>query len=222
MGFLAGARRLETAFFSGWGLACLTFVVAGTWFHIDLGLAAGVAGLLGAFGLACRLAWPGAGRTDRDRLGLRSLLVGASFVLLVAGMSDIGWDDFAFWVPNLLHLCATHQFPTLAQPVPYSAMPGYPYGLALSGFAVHLLGDDRVETVGFVWNLLAMLAAGTVWLAEGSSVFADTSARDTAAGRSYLFASEAGSFRLVKDWDITSGLRHGKADAPASVRLHQP
>lgn len=162
-GFLIGARRLETAFFSGWGLACLVFVVAGTWFHIDLGLAAAAVGLLGALGLARWCVWPGARPATDDLLALRVLLIGAPFVFLILGMSDVAWDDFSFWVPNLLHLCATHQFPTLAQPATYSLMPGYPYGLALPGFAVHLLGGSRVETVAFVWNLLAMLAAGAAF-----------------------------------------------------------
>ena len=160
MGFLAGARRLETAFFSGWGLACLLFVVAGTWSHIDLGLAAGLAGGLGAIGLARRLLWKGRDWASRDRLGFRVLLIGAPFIALVLSASDIAWDDFAFWVPNLLHLCATHQFPTLAHPAQSSVMPGYPYGLALAGFAVHLLGGQQVQTVALVWNLLVMLAAG--------------------------------------------------------------
>jgi hypothetical protein len=162
-GFLAGARRLETAFFTGWGLACLIFVAAGTWFQIDLGIAAAMVGLLGAIGWARRLARPRTKRLGDDRFGVRVLLIGAPFMFLVLGMSDIGWDDFSFWVPNLLHLSTTHQFPTLAQPTTFSAMPAYPYGLALPGFAVYLLGGSRVETVAFVWNLLAMLAAGAAF-----------------------------------------------------------
>jgi hypothetical protein len=158
MGFLAGARRLETAFFSGWGLACLIFVVAGTWFHLDLAVAAAAMGLLGAIGLARQLVRPGT-----SGISLRVLLIGAPFVFLVLGMSDIAWDDFFFWVPNLLHLDATNQFPTLASPAVYSAMPGYPYAVALAGFSAHLLGASRIETVAFVWNVLAMLAAGAAF-----------------------------------------------------------
>ena len=159
MGFLAGARRLETAFFSGWGLASLIFVVAGTWLSMDLAWAAGVTGLLGAVGLVRLGVSAAAGRIGGDYIGLRVLLIGMPFVVLVLGMSDVAWDDFSFWVPNLLHLCATHHFPTLAQPVANSVMAAYPYGTALPGFAVHLLHGDDVYTVAIVWNVLAMLAA---------------------------------------------------------------
>jgi hypothetical protein len=159
MGFLAGARRLETAFFSGWGLASLIFVVAGTWLSIDLAWAAGLAGLLGVVGWVRLGARAVGGRIGGDHIGLRVLLIGMPFVLLVLGMSDVAWDDFSFWVPNLLHLCATHHFPTLAQPAAHSIMAAYPYGTALPGFAVHLLHGGDVDTVAIVWNVLAMLAA---------------------------------------------------------------
>ncbi len=159
MGFLAGARRLETGFFAGWGLASLIFVIAGTWLSIDLAAAAAISGLLGAVGLIRQGTRIATERPGGDRLGLRVLLLGLPFIVLVLGMVDIAWDDFAFWVPNLLHLTATHHFPTLAQPATASMMAGYPYGVALTGFAVHLLGGQQLDTVALVWNPLAMLAA---------------------------------------------------------------
>jgi hypothetical protein len=141
-------------------LASLIFVAIGTWSPVDLSAVAAVAGLLGGIGLVRRSVQQRASRPiGGDRLGLRVLLLGTPFVLLILGMVDIGWDDFSFWVPNLLHLSATGHFPTLAQPAVYSAMAAYPYGVALSGFAVHLLGGTQLDTVAFVWNLLAMLAA---------------------------------------------------------------
>lgn len=163
IGFLAGARRLETAFFSGWGLACLIFVAAGTWFSVDLAGAAALSGALGLLGWMRWLVWPPAGRSNGDQLAWRVLLLGLPFIILILGMADIAWDDFAFWLPDLLYLCTTHHFPTLAQPAVASAMAAYPYGLALPGFAVHLLGSRQVETVALVWNLLAMLAAGAAF-----------------------------------------------------------
>lgn len=159
MGFLAGARQLETAFFSGWGLASLISVMAGTWSSVDLSVVAAAAGLLGTVGLVRQAMRIASKPIGGDGLSLRVLLLGTPFILLVLGKIDVAWDDFAFWVPNLLHLCDTRHFPTLAQPAVYSAMAAYPYGVALSGFAVHLLGGSRVDTVAFVWNLLAMLAA---------------------------------------------------------------
>jgi len=163
MGFLAGARRLETAFFSGWGLACLIFVAIGTWSSADLGWAAAGSAVLGVSGLI-RAARSHASTHDTgDRLGPRALLIGLPFLVLVIGRSDVAWDDISFWVPNLLHLCATHRFPTLANPAAYSAMAAYPYGVALPGFAMHLLGYRHVDIAGMEWNLLAMLAAGAAF-----------------------------------------------------------
>jgi hypothetical protein len=159
MGFLVGARRLDTAFFAGWGLASLIFVTAGTWLSADLGLAAAAAGLLGFAGLIRQAGRFSGSRATGDRVGWRVLCIGLPFIVLVLGMTDIAWDDFSFWVPNLLHLSETRHFPTLAQPAAYSNMAAYPYGVALPGFAVHLLGGHAVDTVAFVWNLLAMLAA---------------------------------------------------------------
>jgi hypothetical protein len=118
-----------------------------------------MAGLLGALGLVRQAVWRAGNRGKADLLGFRVLLIGMPFVILVLGMVDIAWDDFAFWVPNLLHLCETWHFPTLARPAAYSSLAAYPYGGALPGFAVHLLGGQQVDTVAFVWNLLAMLAA---------------------------------------------------------------
>lgn len=164
MGSLVGARRLETAFFSGWGLACLLFVGAGTWLHLDLALLAWIAAAIGLLGLLRSLLSFGGNDRAADRLGLPVLLLGLPWIVLVLGMSDIAWDDFAFWVPNLMHLCATHHFPTLAQPAVGSAYPAYPYGLALAGFAVALLGGGHaVDTVALIWNLLALLRHARHW-----------------------------------------------------------
>lgn len=163
MGFLTGARRIEIAFFGGWGLACLVFVAVGTWTQADLIWAAGLCGLLGGIGLTQLLPRFRAAPRPTDWLGPRVLLLGLPFLLLVLGIGDIAWDDLTFWVPNLLHLCTSHRFPSLADPATFSAMPAYPYGLALPGFATYMLGVRQVDTVAIVWNLLAMLAAGAAF-----------------------------------------------------------
>ena len=191
MGFLAGARRLETAFFSGWGMACLIFVGIGTLSSADLGWAALASAALGMLGLI-RVLVGGAGTHDADdRLGPRVLLLGLPLLVLVIGRSDVAWDDISFWLPNLLHLCATHRFPTLADPAASSAMAAYPYGVAVPGFAMHLLGFRDVDVVGMEWNLLAMLAAGAAFAEVIAQRLARAGHVPTAASKWALAASGA-------------------------------
>jgi hypothetical protein len=182
-GFLAGARRLETAFFAGWGLASLIFVTLGTLTSIDLSLAALVGAVLGGVGLVVRLRH-GASFWNEPSCSWHVLVIGAPIIALTLSMGIVGWDDLAMWAPNLLHLCRTLHFPSLLHPGSASAMPGYPYGLALPGFCVHLLGQGlapeesgQLLRVSVIWNALALLAAG--------AALANRMAAQTMAGQPY-------------------------------------
>jgi len=163
LGFLASARRVETAFFTGWGIACLVFVMLGCLTPSSLTPAAILLGCAGAAGL----------RTHRvskapaaNALAWRVLAIGAPALLMLLSLRTTAYDDFSFWAPNLVALCLTGHFPSAAQPLAASFMPGYPRGIALSGYATWLLHPDpspagilRLLATGPWWNMLVMLAA---------------------------------------------------------------
>ena len=161
LGFLAGARRLETALFTGWGVACLVFVVAGCLLGSSLIPPAVLLAGLGAAGwvLAARR-----GAVGREAMALRVLALGAPLFAILLSLRSNAYDDFSFWAPNLLALCATGHFPSAAHPLTSSFMPGYPRGVALAGYATFLLGPDlspagklRLLATGPWWNILLML-----------------------------------------------------------------
>jgi hypothetical protein len=178
LGFLAGARRIETAFFTGWGIGCLVFVAAGGLSQAGLAQAAFFLALSGAAGLVTRF-WRLTAKTlrggqDADAHGMawRVLALALPTLLILLSLRTTAYDDFSFWAPNLVALCLTGHFPTLAHPLTASFMPGYPRGVALSGYATWLLGPDpspagkiRLLATGPWWNFLVMLAASAA-LAE--------------------------------------------------------
>jgi len=162
VGFLAGARLVETALFTGWGIGCLVFVAAGCLGGVGLAPAAAGLGLLGIAGLAwrSRVAERGA-----DAMAWRVLALGAPMLLMLLSLRTTGYDDFSFWAPNLVALCLTGHFPVAAHPLIASFMPAYPRGVALSGYATWLLDPDpspaglvRLLATGPWWNILLLLA----------------------------------------------------------------
>ena len=162
VGFLAGARRAETALFTGWGIACLVFVAAGCLAQTDLAPAAFILLVCGAAGLVTH----GFAAGKQDGMALRVLALGAATLLILVSLRTTAFDDFSFWAPNLIALCLTGHFPAAAYPLPSSFMPGYPRGVALSGYATWLLAPDaspagmlRLLATGAWWNILVMLAA---------------------------------------------------------------
>jgi hypothetical protein len=164
LGFAAGARRPETALFMGWGLAILITVIAGGLFGAALGPVMAALGALGTLGLIRMRRGP----RPEPSLAPRVLLLGLPLLLILLSLRTTAFDDFSFWGPNLLALCRTGHFPSLAHPLPASFMPAYPRGVALSGYATWLLWPDpsaagqvRLLATGAWWNTLLMLAAAT-------------------------------------------------------------
>lgn len=162
VGFLAGARLVETALFTGWGIACLVFVGWGCLSGFGLAPAAVVLGLLGIAGLVWRSRVAARGT---DAMAWRVLALGAPMLLMLLSLRTTGYDDFSFWAPNLVALCLTGHFPVAAHPLIASFMPAYPRGVALSGFATWLLDPDpspaglvRLLATGPWWNILLLLA----------------------------------------------------------------
>ncbi|MDE1905643.1 MAG: hypothetical protein KGH75_04250 [Rhodospirillales bacterium] len=163
IGFLAGARRAETALFTGWGIACLAFVTVGCLTSIGLAPVALVLAVLGAAGLFLRLR----SRAEvPDGMAWRVLALGAPTLLILLSLRTTGYDDFSFWAPNLVALCVNGHFPELNEPFGASFMSAYPRGVAFSGYATYLLGPDsspagmiRLLATGPWWNMLLLLAA---------------------------------------------------------------
>ena len=163
IGFLAGARRAETALFTGWGIACLVFVAVGCLTPISL---APVALLLAALG-AAGLFWRFRCRAEaQDAMAWRVLVLGVPALLILLSLRTTGYDDFSFWAPNLVALCLNGHFPSLNAPLGASFMPAYPRAVAFSGYATYLLGPDpspagiiRLLATGPWWNMLLLLAA---------------------------------------------------------------
>lgn len=163
LGFLAGARRAETALFTGWGIACLAFVAAGCLARTGLAPIALLLAFAGAAGLIRRLRFHAG---PQDRMAFRVLALGAPTLLILLSLRTTAYDDFSFWAPNLVALCLTGHFPSAAHPLATSFMPAYPRGVALAGYATWLLGPDpspagilRLLATGPWWNILLMLAA---------------------------------------------------------------
>ncbi len=160
LGVLAGARRVETALVSGWGIAACVTVLAGTLVPLPL---EPVMLLLGGAGLA-GLGWAvvsgarGTSALDWSMAG-RVLLLAIPLLLLTEGAETVGWDDFSHWLPNLAYLCQHGHFPTLAEPSG-SYHAGYPTALALPGYASWLMLGRLPESAALTWNLVLMLAAG--------------------------------------------------------------
>ncbi len=162
LGFLAGARRPETALFTGWGVACLVSVGSGCLAGAGLAPVALLLALLGTAGLLLRLRSP----VNAGGVALFVLALAAPLLLMLLSLRTTAFDDFSFWAPNLVALCLTGHFPTAAHSLAASFMPGYPRGVALSGYATWLLGPDpsaagilRLLATGAWWNILLMLAA---------------------------------------------------------------
>lgn len=162
-GFLTGARRLETALFTGWGVACLVFVTLGCLTQCSLTAPAWLLAVCGAAGLLRRAV---SGADGADRMAWRVLALGAPMLLILLSLRTTAFDDFSFWAPNLLGLCLTGHFPLAAHPLVTSFMPGYPRGVALMGYATWILGPDpspagmlRLLATGAWWNILLLLAA---------------------------------------------------------------
>ncbi len=161
LGFLAGARRMETALFTGWGLACLVFVAAGCLAQASLAPVSLALAAFGAAGLGVGIRYRQGGS-----LAPLVLLLSLPLWLILLSLRTTAFDDFSFWGPNLVALCRTGHFPTKAQPLLASLMPAYPRAVALSGYATWLLGPDpspagivRLLATGAWWNMLLMLAS---------------------------------------------------------------
>ncbi len=178
LGFLTGARRMETALFTGWGLACLVLVAAGCLAQAGL---TPVSAALAAFGVAGL----GVGIRYRQEGSFAPLvlLLSIPLWLILLSLRTTAFDDFSFWGPNLVAMCRTGHFPDRAHPLIASLMPAYPRAVALSGYATWLLGPDpspagivRLLATGAWWNILVMLASAA---ALGRSL----SLRFTAAGQ---------------------------------------
>lgn len=161
LGLLIGARRLETGFFTGWGAAAFVTVIIGTETRIPLSDVMVALGGAGAVGWLRPPVLLGGKAADADPWPfLRVLLLSVPFLFLVLGLRETAWDSFAQWVPNLLYLCRHAHFPTRLAPDTISSRAGYPYALALPGYAVRLLGNRDAIDVAPIWNLIACLAAG--------------------------------------------------------------
>ena len=162
LGFLLGARRPETALFSGWGLSSLAIVVSGCLLHTSLVPVALILAVLGAIGIVVRLTrWRGMEWGTLLRVGFLAI----PLVLILLSFHTTAYDDFAFWGPNLISLCENAHFPSLAHPLTASFMPAYPRGVSLTGFGVFLMqpntspaGIIRLLSTGPWWNVTCMFA----------------------------------------------------------------
>jgi len=165
LGFSAGARRVETALFTGWGIACLVFVATGCLTQAGLATAALCLALAGVAGLIQRF-WRAPGSVAARGMAPLVLMLGFPTLLILLSLRTTAYDDFSFWAPNLVALCLAGHFPTAWHPLAASFMPGYPRGVALTGYATWLLGPDpspagivRLLATGAWWNFLLLLAA---------------------------------------------------------------
>jgi hypothetical protein len=159
LGVWTGARRVETALIAGWGMACFVTVVAGTLTGIGLswvmlGLAAAAVAGLARLAITMR---HGTSLLETSLAGKVALLA-LPLAACIEGIETIGWDDFSHWLPNLSYVCEHNHYPTLAQPA-LSDHAGYPYGLALPGFAVFLMLGRVPDDAAIYWNVIVMLAA---------------------------------------------------------------
>jgi hypothetical protein len=159
IGVWVGARRAETALIAGWGAAGLATVMAGTLTNIGLSLVMIALAAVGAGGLV-RIAISVRRGTMLFQAGAMGCVAVLALPLVAcsAGIETIGWDDFSHWLPNLTYLCMHDHFPTLALPSG-SEHAGYPYALALPGFAIFLLSGRVPENAALSWNLIVMLCA---------------------------------------------------------------
>lgn len=200
LGLFVGARRLETGFMTGWGVASLATATVGTLTTFPLDKVIIALGLAGAVGWVRLPALLRTASPDRDPWPLaRVILLGSPFLLLVLGLRETAWDSFAQWVPNLLYLCRHASFPTRLLPDSLSPRAGYPYALALPGYGLYLLGNRNVIDVAPLWNLVSTLAAGS-GLARLLARFAAPGRRSrwSAAAVSALAAGIAGPAFIPK------------------------
>jgi hypothetical protein len=161
VGAWTGARRMEVALLSGWGISGLVIVAVGTIASVRLSLVLAllfVVGLAGHVRAVIKL-WRGGTDSPEPALFFRVFLLALPFFAGIASMETIAWDDFDNWLPNLAYLCQHDHFPTLEQPN-LSHHPAYPYGLALPGLAVFRLFGSRPDNAALTWNLIMVVAVG--------------------------------------------------------------
>lgn len=159
LGSWTGARRAEVALIAGWGVAAFVSLVFGTLTSVPLSALAAVLGAGGAAGLL---------RSTLKRRSMEAATLGRASLLAVpliagsAGTVPIAWDDFSHWLPNLTYICINSHFPTTALPA-ISHHAGYPYAMALPGFAVFTLTGTVPENAAIFWNLVVMLCAAAAF-----------------------------------------------------------
>src|SRR3954447_1225883 len=132
IGLWTGARRAETALVAGWGVAALASIIVGTLTGVGLAWVMLALALAGSAGLARLALAPH--RLQAAMLG-RVVVLALPLIAGSAGVAPVAWDDFTHWLPNLTYLSLYNHFPSLAVP-DVSHHAGYPYGLALPGFAI--------------------------------------------------------------------------------------
>lgn len=91
-------------------------------------------------------------RTDEWQPLLRTLIVGAPFLLLLLSLDIWGDDSFAFWLPNLEFLTRHGALPSAGNYPLQSFFPAIPYGLPLLAYPATLLGAG--DTVFLHLNLI--------------------------------------------------------------------
>ena len=93
---------------------------------------------------------------------LRTLLVSAPLVLLVAAMEPSQWDEFTNWLPNARFLVEHDSFPGPGLPRNPSVFPAYPYALPLVAYLASRLTGYLVENAVALFNLVLLLTLGAL------------------------------------------------------------
>lgn len=158
---VGGRRLIEADLVSGWAVVCLFFTLVGVAAPVPFtGLAvvtavAAIAALYWTWRRDGRLLVPG---------GIRILVLAAPLLLIATGMMPSQWDEFSHWLVSERYLLDVDGFPRAGGPVNPASFPGYPYGVPLPVYLASRLSGFLVENGGALFNILLLLAAGSMFI----------------------------------------------------------
>ncbi|MEL0105590.1 MAG: hypothetical protein VW802_01425 [Rhodospirillaceae bacterium] len=154
-----GQRRFSGVdIFVGWGVTVFIFVLFGTFTNISFKVLA-----FGIFAVAFLSSWfvivrdrrNGTITANANQLW-RIIVLAIPFLLLVTAMRASQWDEFSHWLPNAQFIYHFDAFPQTNLPKNPSALPAYPYGLALVTYLASKLAGHFVENTSAILNILLL------------------------------------------------------------------
>jgi hypothetical protein len=190
VGAAVGGRDRREAFdpLIGWAVACLPYILLGTFTSLSFLWIDGVCLAIFAASLV---------HCARNRIPIDSrkwipyVALTLPFLLLVTPTDLYGWDQLSHWLPNVNYIAAFQHFPREGLPQSTSAHAGYPYGFALAVYWIETaarLAGISTKTIGVSATVnVLLLAVAARMLVEKVCALQFTAAADAKKPLGRLF-----------------------------------